>query len=374
MITPTTVRTDVSAFAEAVRDALGDLPQDVVDDLTDGLEADLLERAEDAERIGEDLGDATGYAEELRAAAGLAAPGARRSRSRPRRESLAATLDRAATAARSTAVGAELVDALVALRPVWWVLRAWALYQLVVAVLGGWRFEILPFSDARWAAFAALLVVSVQWGRGRWLPRRRLRWLERVVSAVAAASLLVLVPLSIDAVSRSVESVVGIPPTPMGLTLDGVPVDNVFAYDADGDPLADVQLFDQDGRPLDLVGSGGPDMPWWYASDGSALLVPSGEVPGRPGWNVYPLSEADQDDLDTGANGDTSVDPRDVRRPSAPFARVQPLTSHRTTEEPGVADDAASDDGREAGSAAPSAPDASVSPSPSPIPGAPTGR
>ena len=43
----TTLRDDVAAFAAAVRAHLDDLPADEVDDLTDGLESDLLEQAED---------------------------------------------------------------------------------------------------------------------------------------------------------------------------------------------------------------------------------------------------------------------------------------------------------------------------------------
>ena len=61
----TTTPTD--EFAAKVREALSDLPPDELDELTDGLEADLAERAEES---GLELGDPSAYAEELRAAAG----------------------------------------------------------------------------------------------------------------------------------------------------------------------------------------------------------------------------------------------------------------------------------------------------------------
>ncbi|TFD05650.1 hypothetical protein E3T29_13490, partial [Cryobacterium sp. TMT1-66-1] len=68
-------------FALAVRAALNDLPADDVDDLTDGLEADLTEQAADvdagdAAAPGFDLGDPVAYADELRGAAGLPVRGA----------------------------------------------------------------------------------------------------------------------------------------------------------------------------------------------------------------------------------------------------------------------------------------------------------
>src|ERR1700709_2176140 len=67
----TTALHPVDDFARAVRAALADLPADEVDDLTDGLEADLAERAADEESP--DFGDPTDYANELRSAAGLPA-------------------------------------------------------------------------------------------------------------------------------------------------------------------------------------------------------------------------------------------------------------------------------------------------------------
>ena len=63
---------DVRAYVEAVRAWLADLPDEDVDDLTLGMEADLGERAaESGVRLGDLLGEPEAYAAELRAAAGL---------------------------------------------------------------------------------------------------------------------------------------------------------------------------------------------------------------------------------------------------------------------------------------------------------------
>ena len=74
---------EIVTFAEGVRAALADLPAEEVDDLTEGLEADLAESlAEDLRRT---LPDPVAYAAELRLAAGL--PG----RAAPARRGVAVT-------------------------------------------------------------------------------------------------------------------------------------------------------------------------------------------------------------------------------------------------------------------------------------------
>ena len=68
-MTTSTVTPEIVEFAQGVRAALADLPAEEVDDLTEGLEADLAEAyAEDLQR---ELPDPAAYATELRAAAGL---------------------------------------------------------------------------------------------------------------------------------------------------------------------------------------------------------------------------------------------------------------------------------------------------------------
>ena len=75
--------TDVAQYAEAARAALADLGPDQVDDLTDGLEANLADALADDGRarrgsLFDEFGPPDVYAAELRAAAGLAPAGAQR--------------------------------------------------------------------------------------------------------------------------------------------------------------------------------------------------------------------------------------------------------------------------------------------------------
>src|SRR5699024_10174957 len=82
-------------------------------------------------------------------------------------------------------------DLAVALRPAWWVLRAWVVYQLVVAMLGvgsGW----LPRHTSAWLLLGGLVVVSAQPGRGLWFTSRRADAVLRAVSVVAVVALLPL--------------------------------------------------------------------------------------------------------------------------------------------------------------------------------------
>ncbi len=306
-------------FAVAVRAALGDLPDEEVEELTDGLEADLLDQAEDGGPDSE-LGDPLAYADELRAAAGLPLRAARPVSLRRLRYGIRDWRAAGARRIRSSALGARLLDFVVALRPVWWLLRGWALYQLAVVFVAHDVPTFLPTTGpVPWLFLLLFLLVSVQWGRGRWLAWRGLSTVKVVLSVLAVLSLPFLVtaagelsPGYASADSGAAE------PTQIdgpGLMMNGAPVYNLFAYDAEGQPLTDVQLFDQDGDPL--VTTSTPQAPflWSISADGKQThLVPSTRVSGKPGWNVFPLN---RDPL-----GGAAIKPA-----KSPFAEVQPLAS-----------------------------------------------
>ena len=119
----------IHAFAGAVRAQLADLPSDEVDDLVEGLVGDLTDQA--ADHGGEiELGDPVVYAQELRDAAGLPERGPGTSVKAPWHVRMAASAGRFAGRVRSTVFGAWMLDLLVALRPVWWVLRGLVLAGL----------------------------------------------------------------------------------------------------------------------------------------------------------------------------------------------------------------------------------------------------
>jgi len=115
-----------------------------------------------------------------------------------------------------------------------------------------------------------------------------------------------------------------------GLALDGNTVTNIFAYAADGTPLADVQLFDQDGNPLVTVSS--PESTTFntvysYDDGTESYLVPSNAVPGRNGWNVYPLRASAAEDMTypSGSVNEGEGVPTNPEPAVLPFPTVQPL-------------------------------------------------
>lgn len=359
MIT-TPVRDDIHAFAAAVRTHLDDLPADDVDDLLDGLEADLSDQASEA---GDDfeLPDATTYAAELRAAAGLPE---RSAGSRGRRTSVVQMVRdgwiETGASVRRSPVGAWVLDFLSSLRPVWWLLRGitwyFAAYVLLLTFIPSRTYNgllgavfVLNGNVGAWAMLLGLLLLSVQWGRGRWLPWRGVRVLRTVASIGAILALPMLVGLYSSAVSQiSTDSgpdyASYLPP---GLSVDGQRVRNIYAFDADGNPIPTVQLFDQDGNALRTVGrdvDGAPVDSYFYGG-GGPVPVPYVIPGGSDAWNVYPLRE-----IPAGVSTwDSMADAANARPTVFPFQRVQPLPADI------------------APTPAPST-DAAVAPSPSPTP------
>jgi hypothetical protein len=231
----TTLATElVKEFAVSVRRELLDLGADTVDDLTDGLEADLADKLAD----GEPLGDPIAYATELRAAAGLS------SNEKPTiadalREKFTNLRERMSSVVSHSAIAPVLGFVLV-FRPLWWILRGWALFYLLAG------FTAVPQNGWDPLLLIALLVLSVQWGRGRWLPWK---WSRGGVIALSVVALLAT-PWLIGAVVDRLTFSDRMDPNDYisdGILLDKSPVSNIFAYGPDGTLLTDVRLFDQDG-------------------------------------------------------------------------------------------------------------------------------
>ena len=282
--------------SNAVRLALADLPPDEVDELTDGLEADLDERAQDeATPV---FGDPLAYANELRAAAGLPA----RSNRRPR---TGGGLSAAWRSARDALNGfaahpnvARVVAFFLALRPLWWIVRAWVFYGILTWLLSGlavWllgapslRINALQLTPVTFVVGALSLISSVQFGRGKWMPRKWMRKALLVTNILLVVGSPLIVSATTSAWNSAYESAYnsgqrnGVNQYD-GLNYDGRQVTNIFAFDASGNALTQVQLYDQNGRPLYTV----PE-PWDFTLS-NPFLVPNANVQGRGGWNVFPL-------------------------------------------------------------------------------------
>ena len=318
----TTIPAEITAFANAVRDALKDLSAEEVDDLTDGLEADLAE-----EYAGEHpraLPSATAYAMELRTAAGLP-PGAARKTGFSAgvvgvlRRGQRTWGDALGSARENPAVAAAL-DFLAVLAPAWWLARAylvtWALMLLFSGVFGG--FAGLTPTNGFILVLIVCVVVSVQWGRGRWTFRGH-RLLGTAANIVAAILLPFLVGdvLSDSGYDPYAEEYYDDVPSgygDIGHALEEAGVSNIYAYDAQGQPLVDVQLFDQDGRPLNPNEVGER----LCVDDGPcAEAQPARLVTGASAWNVFPQPFTPvEDEMGELAEGNPLVTPPFVMVPA----------------------------------------------------------
>lgn len=335
------ITAEITEFAQKVREHLADLPADEVDDLTDGLEADLAESF--AERPDFDFPEPGAYALELRNAAGLppaeakAGNGIRQSFGgvidslRLKREGLAANI-------RQSTFGAAALDILEELRPVWWVLRAWVAYQLV-GIFFGYEGPALPSEFATWIILGVFVLISVQWGRHRWLPAKGVAGLILLGNIVAAIALLPSLDHANDrrydgtsqydiGYQDGSNSMIDEPQA--GVQLNGKEVTNIFGYDASGKPLTGIQLFDQNGKPLStsVPGGNGCLEAATNCNDGKGLgvWIPSILETGAKAWNVYPMQMqgAKTDDSTGELVADPNVKPEIRKSPYIKVPAVMP--------------------------------------------------
>lgn len=337
MIT-TPVRDDIRAFAAAVRSHLDDLPVDEVDELLDGLEADLSDQAAEAGEHFE-TPDAANYAAELRSAAGLPERGA--PRTTPKREPLLEQVKNGwrevGEVIQGNPVGAWLLDLFAALRPVWWLVRGATWYVCIYlfvwivvpsSVSGGLLGAILALGGnaVAWAVLLAAVILSVQWGRGRWLPGKGVRVLRSVLTVGSVLALPILAGLFAQGVGLALERANAVPEPYVvsGLSVDGTRIRNIFAFDAEGNPIPVVQLFDQNGTPLTTVGSdaGQQTVDGYFYGGGGPVPVPYAVPGGNDAWNVFPLREV------PASSWSTPDDLAEATPAEPPFARVQPLPAY----------------------------------------------
>jgi hypothetical protein len=315
MISTLDINPAVADFATAVRRELLGFDAEAVSELTDGLEADLADKLLD----GAELGDPAAYAAELRAAAGLEVPRRTTAGQKIRAEFAQARADLAPLFAHP--VVTEVAAFFASLRPVWWLLRGLALFSIFNDV------SPMPRNPAALVLLMGMLVLSVQWGRGRWLPWR---WSHGAVVVLSVLALMVLPFLTTNTIHRLTfqDTFNAEDYLPTGLVFDGQQISNIFAYGADGEPLEDVRLFDQNGEPLSTIDEdfGQDFVEQWTESGESSVLVPSDRVGGSPGWNVYPYEVVDHDVL---TENNWTVPSSAKRSPATPpFASVQQLLGY----------------------------------------------
>lgn len=288
------------AFAAEVRSNLTDLPTDELDDLLDGLGGDLAERLAD----GDELGDAAQYADELRQAAGLP-PRETATEIAPQLtfgERMGEWIDakRAATSAwfAATPARAGFRDFAVTLKPLWWVIRAMVVCWAALAFFGHPMVNGFQVSPIALALNAFAIIVSVQWGRGKWLPNTFLKVTYTVARVAAVVLLLPALMLSWSMLtSPNIDYVEASPSYLPGLHTNGEQVTNIFAYDCEGNLLDSVRLYDQNGNPLETTlvddwADNGPMAPeFWDDETQEQVTMNFNPIAAdAEAWNVFPLT------------------------------------------------------------------------------------
>jgi len=345
---------DVAEYAAAVRRALVGLGPEQIEDLTDDLEADLAEALADerhnAHGLGvlEQFGPPQDYAAELRSAAGLA-PELVEPVHRTAREWVAEPMRAVGRGAhdvldslRQQSFWMPVESFLVALRPVWWIARAWVGYQVLTSLAGVSTMRWLPQGLMLWLLLGTAVLLSVQWGRGAWFRSMPLLWLAHVGNVLAVVMLLPVVA-SVQGQAHTWESIydgyasgalAGNADTEVvykdkpvdGVVVDGIQVSNLFAYDAAGNPLTDIQIFDDRGRPVRTTFDNGSGQWFFPETKEPWSFVSRADADGRQRWNVYPLKGAPTSEFtfaDDGTHALTGTATPSI--PPRPFAKAPAL-------------------------------------------------
>ena len=321
---------ETASYAAAVRTALADLPAEEVEDLTEGLEADLAESW--LESNGKPLIDPAAYAQELRLAADLpdAVPAA--GKLARLQSSISSSLRGSAASIRKNPAGAATLDFMASLQPAWWVLRGYLAFYLVMQMFGS-RGQLIPTNIFAVALAVVMIVGSV------WVGTRNWGSFMRVL--VFAGNLLAVFVLffAIDAVTAATSAQNdsydwGEETSDMtGVYLNGKEVTNLFAYDANGALISQVQLFDQDGKPVITSVDGGSGCLEWVQSPETAdydngcltqgVWLPRQLETGAKAWNIFPMLMAEMSDSD-------NLKPKDGAVPveaKPPFVKVPAVGS-----------------------------------------------
>jgi HAAS domain-containing protein len=242
----TGVPPEVTEYLAAVRAALDDLPPTERDDLLAEVEPSLLDAAsETGGQMSARLGPPEEFAAELRAAAGLHAPPA-----------AAGGAPRLLDLVRRLARHPRLRE-LRRLAPIWWVVRGY-LAVAAIAVLAGadWsiRYFLVPHVGTAWLGILVILAaillsiwIGLRTGRSN-------RLLALVNLVVLAGAVPVVSHFQDRQLPVRVVQLTLFQPTE-GLTLNGVPVNNIYPYSRSGRLLHDVLLYTGAGVPLDAAGA-----------------------------------------------------------------------------------------------------------------------
>jgi hypothetical protein len=275
----------ISEIEEFLQDLGPELREDILREVRENLEA----RAED-EKGELSLPNSLEYANDLRQAAGLepVAP-----QKRVFKDFVAGIRERLDYSPVANAVRNFLRP----FKPLFWVAIGISSYSLLEHyIIGDDGYLGIPSTLEQWLLWVAVILFAVWVGAANFGPL--LRRIRAVALAVAFVPMAIMFQgFSENTIQLSDELVNGNPASrTTGLIYNGLPVTNIFPYDADGNLLRDVRLVDDQGRPLNSSVEKLVTPVVVELEDGnlvtSGYLRPSKGIDGAEVWNVYPLKAA----------------------------------------------------------------------------------
>lgn len=247
---------EITAYVEAVRAALADLPESIRDELLEDLPEHLAEvSADDVGTLTERLGPPSVYAAELLASAGFVGgfpdPPARTERLATIREAARRRMRGVDVMAGPLFGCARASDFLALLRPAWWVLRGYLAAMVIARVLddSGQPIGLLPRIGG--SEFVALLLLAASVLGSIWLGRHSLRLAKGPRYALYAGTA-VLVLVAIAGFLNADSSTRGSYYSDVNYNDPYGHIRDVFVYDKQGRLIEGARMFDQDGQPIRL--------------------------------------------------------------------------------------------------------------------------
>lgn len=318
---------DAERYLGDVAPHLAALPSEERADLLEDLAQHLREiAAEPGPPLAERLGSPEAYAAELLASAGVAVGAT----ARPR---LADRLTTVRHRARRSWLGDELSRLSPALRPAWWVIRAYLAVSLLSAVSREGSYPGFPVPRLGGSGALGLLALlaavplSVRLGQ---------RALPRAGRLAVAGAHVVLVLYAVSLLGRAGTPEVryvdygGGPPTAANrgclANASGRPITNLYAYAPDGTLLDPVLLYDQNGQPIDNLC---PE----YDEQGRRLSTEyAQDVNGAPVINAFPRRQSASvlpgPQMPAGPRSQAGPEPSvPVRPPAVVVPRLAPTTT-----------------------------------------------
>jgi len=275
----------VSEVDSYLQDLNQDLREDILREVRENLEARAADSLDDLT-----LPDSLEYANDLRQAAGLEPVSIQKGLVKN-------FLTQVQIRIQSNRFALAVAKVLAPMKPLFWLAIAISTFGFIqLYVLGDSPYIGIPSNLEQWLLWIAIVLASIWIGAAKFGPlMKRIRNIGVIVTLLP----MVLMFQGIaQGVIQTVDELVNGNPAlrTTGLIYNGLPVTNIFPYDAAGNLLKNIRLVDEQGR---LLNSSAEKLVTPLVVDlengdleVTGYLRPSRDQDGGEVWNIYPLKGA----------------------------------------------------------------------------------